>query len=348
MPKLLEKALEKRWELQRPFVFFSHPNERFVHHYWQDDLQLQKTPIQEVNGFVLAPFELKNEQPFISDAQHRQYNRPEVKNIPDNLALPKETHDKESFLALIDKTRKQIEKGTFQKVVLSRPIHLPDASGHPVAMFLAMLSYFPKAMVYLWHHPQVGTWLGASPEQFLKIEGDQLYTMALAGTLPATSAPQWSSKEIEEQELVVEDIVQILQKQFPKKAITLSPPYNRTAGNLVHLCTDITVVATEFSLNQLTKALHPTPAVGGVPSEKAKRYILDNEGYSRGFYSGFFGPVGKHSANLYVNLRCMQWSTTNTTLFVGGGITRKSEPEMEWEETQRKASILYNLSLGSL
>lgn len=268
MPKLLEKALEKRWELQRPFVFFSHPNERFVHHYWQDDLQLQKTPIQEVNGFVLAPFELQNEHPFISDAQQRQYNRPEVKNIPDNLALPKETHDKESFLALIDKTRKQIEKGTFQKVVLSRPIHLPDASGHPVAMFLAMLSYFPKAMVYLWHHPQVGTWLGASPEQFLKIEGDQLYTMALAGTLPATSAPQWSSKEIEEQELVVEDIVQILQKQFPKKAITLSPPYNRTAGNLVHLCTDITVVASEFSLNQLTKALHPTPAVGGVPSER--------------------------------------------------------------------------------
>jgi isochorismate synthase len=348
MAEILQKTLQKRWDLQRPFVFFSHPNERLVHHYWQEDEQLVRGSVNDTSGFFFAPFRMEEDLVFIPDQHHRTFDRPEAKTLPEHLDLPPKGKAYTPYIKGIEQAIEQIHKGHFKKVVLSRSIDLATKTENPLTLFLAMLSYFPKAMVYLWHHPEMGTWLGASPEQFLKVKGDQLQTMALAGTLPRSDQPQWSTKEMEEQALVVEDILNVLTKEFPKNTVIPSPVYNKTAGNLVHLCTDITVTAATIDVDHISRALHPTPAVGGVPSGKAVEYILKNEGYDRAYYSGFFGPTTKQDTHLFVNLRCLKWTAETTTLYVGGGITAKSRPEAEWEETQRKASVLFNLCEGNL
>ena len=114
---------------------------------------------------------------------------------------------------------------------------------------------------------------------------------------------QWDEKNREEQEYVAAYI----RKQL--RSLGISPtekgPYPAFAGALSHLKTDF-----HFSLNDsqrlgdLLKLLHPTPAVCGLPKEEAYRFILDNEGYDRSYYSGFIGwlrPEGR--TDLYVNLR---------------------------------------------
>jgi isochorismate synthase len=68
---------------------------------------------------------------------------------------------------------------------------------------------------------------------------------------------------------------------------------------------------------------------------------LENEGYDRSFYSGFLGPMHVDGqSHLYVNLRCMQVRERTATLYVGGGVTRDSDPCAEWRETELKAETL--------
>ncbi len=120
-------------------------------------------------------------------------------------------------------------------------------------------------------------------------------------------------------------------------------------------------------MKEIISALHPTPAVCGLPKEKAKKFILSEENYDREFYTGFLGELNlqknvqrsrtrrnvenlayravKKETGLYVNLRCMKIEDGKAVLFVGGGITKDSVPEDEWEETVNKAQTMKKVLL---
>jgi isochorismate synthase len=81
----------------------------------------------------------------------------------------------------------------------------------------------------------------------------------------------------------------------------------------LHIKTDIEGILNDNSnLKQVISVLHPTPAVCGLPKQEAKDFILENEGYDREYYTGFFGRIKKEGSkdtlksDLYVNLRCMK------------------------------------------
>ncbi|MEZ4779855.1 MAG: chorismate-binding protein, partial [Flavobacteriaceae bacterium] len=84
--------------------------------------------------------------------------------------------------------------------------------------------------------------------------------------------------------------------------------------------------------------LHPTSAICGMPSALSKKFILENENYNREFYTGYLGPIlGPNEASfLFVNLRCMKLEKNKAHIFVGGGITKESNVNDEWTETQNK------------
>ena len=85
-------------------------------------------------------------------------------------------------------------------------------------------------------------------------------------------------------------------------------PYTARAGQLVHLKTDFYfLLKNTDNIGNLLQELHPTPAVCGLPKEDAFRFILENEGYDRSYYSGFIGWLDTEGhTDLYVNLRCME------------------------------------------
>ena len=121
-------------------------------------------------------------------------------------------------------------------------------------------------------------------------------------------------------------------------------------------------------LGEIILALHPTPAVCGLPKELAKDFILRNEKHKRQYYTGFLGELNfkeeiirpstrknqenrayrtlKNRTSLYVNLRCMEIRGNRVSIFVGGGITKESVPEMEWEETKDKTRTMLNIIMG--
>jgi isochorismate synthase len=101
---------------------------------------------------------------------------------------------------------------------------------------------------------------------------------------------------------------------------------------------------TDFKSFDLVKALHPTPAICGLPKEEALRFILENENYDRKYYAGFLGEWNKaNQSDLFVNLRCLEVENEKVNLYVGCGITKDSNPEKEFIETENKSMTMRNI-----
>jgi len=344
MNSLQDKLIEL-WDRQYPFVSFRVPNSEEVIVYYQNKNNLYSTNDMLVSGFVMSPFSQTEETYYIPDDLNETFLR---KNIPlsekHEYNIMEDASKKTDFIELITRAKEQIYSGVFNKVVVSRHLTFPSKK-KPVNLFLALENLYPETLVYLWHHPKVGTWLGASPEQLVNSTVKETKTMSLAGTqlYNQYEPSKWTSKEYEEQAIVTKEMTNDLKTIFPSDQILVKGPLNLRTGNLLHLCTHFKMPALKVPLQLLINALHPTPAVAGVPKEKAIEFIKSEEGYNRLFYTGFLGIITKEKKHLFVNLRCGKWKEGELTLFVGAGITKGSIPENEWIETQRKATTLFRI-----
>lgn len=319
--------------------------------------------MEELNGrtgFVIAPFQVTSQCPIILiqpdcfDISSAVVNLP-VSSQRDDVAANEQSlrsdcsfGAKQAYETCFDIFIKALRKRTFDKLVLSRSLTVkrePEFS--PAAAFYRACRRYIYSYVYLCYTPHTGVWMGSTPEIILSGEKGEWNTVALAGTQSLQNGElpqQWDEKNKEEQEYVVAYI----RKQLCSLGISLTEkgPYPVFAGALSHLKTDF-----HFSLNDsrklgdLLKLLHPTPAVCGLPKEEAYRFILDNEGYDRSYYSGFIGwlkPEGK--TDLYVNLRCMNVKADSLTLYAGGGLLASSELDDEFQETEKKMQTMLNLN----
>jgi isochorismate synthase len=261
---------------------------------------------------------------------------------------------KDQFVRMVEQGVTLIQAEEMEKVVLSRSkaVVLP-AGFELLPVFQGLANSYPLAFVYLVSVPGSGTWMGASPETLVQVDQNRMFrTEALAGTQPfhAGNTPSeaiWRQKEIEEQSLVVRYIINCFKKIRLREYVETGP---RTvvAGNLMHLRTDFKVNMTEVDFprlaTQMMQLLHPTSAVCGMPIEPAQRFIRENEGYPRGYYSGFMGPVRlQNETRLYVTLRCIQLIRNALILYAGAGVTGESVPEKEWQETEIKMETMLSV-----
>ncbi len=339
-----------------PFVIYHKADSNELNFFLQDSNQLFEAEDYTVSGFVFAPFDNSKKAVLIPSECSKHYcieipkqdafQRDNISGKYQNSLGGSEAEDKHK--QLVKKGIKAIELGDFKKVVLSRKEEISAQNSFGgLRIFKKMVGYYPKAFVYYWFHPKVGSWLGATPETLLYSTGDQFSTMALAGTQPYASNDKvsWADKELEEQEMVTDFILKELSPIAGN--IVSSKTYTHRAGTLLHLRTDIKGDLDENAagFENVIKILHPTPAVCGLPKKDAKAFIMRHEGYDRKFYTGFLGELnmnkrGKTESNLFVNLRCMELKKNKAILFVGGGITKDSVPEKEWEETVRKTETM--------
>lgn len=332
---------------KRPFVAYNYPNSNEIKGYFQSDDTLHYRANFEDSGFIFAPFDDKKKSILIpsiaSEIYETKLSEVSFPKILVNGKFDKESlKEKEMYMQLVQKGIKFLNESGCKKVVLSRKMSFNYANIKPAIIFKKLLKLYENAMVYIWFHPKIGLWLGASPETLLKVDKDEFSTVALAGTQEYEGSLDvtWLQKERAEQQFVTDFI---LEKFKDTSSVTVvSKPRTIRAGNIVHLCTTISgKLSDQLRLTTLLKELHPTPAVCGVPKSSSKEFILANEGYDRAFYTGFLGELNiNDSSNLYVNLRCMQVEDDQINLYIGGGITRESIEEKEWEETVAKSKVM--------
>ncbi|QNR23759.1 chorismate-binding protein [Croceimicrobium hydrocarbonivorans] len=254
-----------------------------------------------------------------------------------------EAPSKESQLTLLDQSIQALQNGEGAKVVISR-LYPAQTKWSPIQVLERMDALYPQATVYLFSHPEAGTWLGASPENLLSLDEGNLEIASLAGTRKWEERDTFTAKEREEQAIVSRSIIDLLKAQNNIEAIEGGNTEIKKAGNLAHLYNAIQAKAgTSFKPESFVKELHPTPAVGGSPKGWAIDFILKNELYDRRFYTGYFGwsHLERSSAQFWVNLRCAEYNGLhNLNLYVGGGITAQSQAMDEWKETEAKAQTI--------
>ena len=116
----------------------------------------------------------------------------------------------------------------------------------------------------------------------------------------------------------------------------------------MNLKNDYVVDMKEINFSQLgsvmLKLLHPTSAVCGMPLEPSLKFLSENEGYDREFYSGYLGPLNyQGESSIFVNLRCLQVLEHTVRFYAGAGVTIDSIPSKEMEETEMKMMNLLTL-----
>jgi isochorismate synthase len=343
----------KFYQKEIPFVVYRKPNTAVISGFFMNDDSLRYTNSFSESGFVFAPFDSeqkailfpKETSEFISE--ELATNVYQLNEIREKQFYANES-SKEHHIKLVKKTIEEINKNDLKKVVVSREEQIEIKDFNLVEIYQKLLQNYNNAFVYVWFHPKVGLWLGATPETLLDIENSDFKTMSLAGTqvYKNTESVVWKNKELEEQQLVTD----FIENQLEGISSNLKIDKKETikAGSLLHLKTKVTgTLHKESTLKTLIRALHPTPAVCGLPREKAKNFILENENYNRTFYTGFLGELNLEkkqeklkSSSLFVNLRCMNIVNSKASVFIGGGVTKESNALKEWEETVSKSNVM--------
>lgn len=351
MMDLLENA-SCQLQNKLPFVLYNKPNFKQLIGVFQNNDLLYLVKDFEESGFVFAPFDegqivLIPEQQ--SEIKIASFEASLEQDEMQSSFIGNRGEVKIAYQDLVEKAIKVIQLDHFKKVVLSRKETVKLSQFDIVNIIKRLFNFNQTAFSYCFYHPKVGLWMGAFSEQLLKIEGATFFTSAVAGTqlFQGTLDVEWGSKEQKEQQYVSDFILEKVNEAASN--ITISPSYTIKAGTLLHLKTDIQgTVNLKSSLKEMLELIHPTPAVCGLPFDKAKEFIHKNEGYNREYYSGYLGELNtdfisqQKSTDLYVNLRCMKvdLQALEAHIYVGGGITKDSIPEKEWNETINKSKTI--------
>lgn len=256
----------------------------------------------------------------------------------------------ERYSSCFERFWEALNREEFEKLVLSREsvVQGDFDRNYLLDIFIKACDMYPRMFIYLSFLPDGKAWLGCTPEILVAGKKSHYRTMALAGTmaLPENTEMknvEWSQKNRKEQDIVSE---YVRDKVKPIcKVIEEEGPYTSRAGHLVHLKTEFHFSPSDgVGVMDVVETLHPTPAVCGIPADKAKEFILANEDYERDYYSGivgYFSSVGE--TNLYVNLRCACFSEKEAHFYAGGGILKDSIVTAEWEESETKMATILSL-----
>lgn len=255
--------------------------------------------------------------------------------------------DREAWRAAVTASVDRIRAGELRKVVLAQALRTALDTELSVADTLSRLrGSYPDCFGFLVDAMEGQYFLGATPERLVSLDGRALHTGALAGTRRRGETPeeddrlarelQQSEKDNHEHAIVVDAI----QKQLDPFTTTIATGDRRVRrlATVQHLETPLSAeLKREEHVLSLVEALHPTPAVGGLPPDRALATIRTTEPFDRGWYAA---PVGWFDADgngtFAVALRSTVTARDVATLFAGVGIVSDSEFDEEWDEVQLK------------
>ena len=249
----------------------------------------------------------------------------------------------------VNATLDAIARGEFQKAVLARETRLLFENDlDPTALLRRLLSVCARSFGFMLQ-PCAGTaFLGASPERLYKRRSCYVQTEAIAGTRPRGADPDEdytlgkellaSDKDRREHRFVVESIEKTLDERC-RAVKSCREPSLLKLRQCQHLhCTLEGVLKENERDAALLDALHPTPAVGGVPQGAALEWIANHEPFDRWWFAAPVGWVSYDAAEFLVAIRSGLASGPDLSLYTGAGIVAGSVPESEWEELENKMS----------
>lgn len=293
-------------------------------------------------------------------SQEHGFKHRELRELP-SLPLPAEpfSGDRAAWNGFFEKALSSLFRGATQKLVLAREVVAPVTAEERAEMMkrLPHLLFFPvmeNAYRFL-VKSRDAVFFGATPELLFHRQDGNLLVPAVAGTVAlAPGIPEStlrdellaSKKDRAEHQLVVDGILETLERlgfvvNAPKEPSVLRTP------KLLHLFTPITAFDNlKVKGEALLEALHPTPAIGGLPQGEAKAFLFEFERFDRGLYSAplLFRSSGQELC--LVAIRSGLLTKDSLHLYAGAGVVRGSTADGEWAETENKLHVMKSILFG--
>ena len=254
----------------------------------------------------------------------------------------------------IDEALSLIRSEVLEKIVLSRKTVLKFENAlNPIRLASELQMATHDCFVFCFNFEKGSAFVGATPERLFYRQGDCLESEVIAGTRMRGEDPSadeklaiellTSDKDQREHDIVRKSIRQKLHKFVNHLSVDSQASILRLAQKQ-HLKSNVEgTLKPGIHDGMLLKRLHPTPAVGGYPTDNALPEIARLEPFSRGWYAGPIGWIGSDSTHFAVAIRSGLISNDELSLFSGAGIVRGSEPAQEWQEVDNKIQDFINV-----
>ena len=254
----------------------------------------------------------------------------------------------EDWTDAVRKAVQRISNGELDKVVLAREVLVESERPFQQDRILSYLRRsYPSSCLFA-----IDGLVGASPELLIERQGTAIHTLPLAGTFPRSGDAETdrelaaellrSSKDLSEHRYLSEMVSDALRPYCTSLDVPEQPEVMSLA-NVHHLATPISGVLADSTTGvlELVACLHPTPAIGGRPTEAAVRTISELESLNRGRYAGAVGWIDADGNGCFaVAIRCAQLTGRVASVMAGGGIVASSDPDRELEETRWKLQAM--------
>ncbi len=263
--------------------------------------------------------------------------------VPDS-----ESIEHQQWINSVNLAKKQIKNGLFSKIVLARELPIPLETPVSDTHILNRLRHqYPDCYSFLIRQNADASFIGCTPERLASFNHEFILTEGLAGSTPRGKTASEdaklesellkSEKDMWEHSIVLDAIKKEL-TPFSDELVIPDSPEIKKLSNVQHLHTPVRAhIKDGVSKTEVLKSLHPTPAVGGFPKDKAVPFISQHENFDRGWYAS---PIGWINANgdgeFAVGIRSGIIKKDEVRFYAGCGIVEGSDPEKEWAETNLK------------
>lgn len=252
--------------------------------------------------------------------------------------------EKDHYRTAVANTTMKIQNGEAEKVVIARALNLQFRE--PVSS-VAAIHHIANEQQESYHfglQKEGQFFFGATPERLIEIKGGHAYSACVAGSIKRGKTAEEDRlmgeellndpKNREEHQYVV-DMISTVFDAFCTDFLIAKEPKLMKIRDIQHLYTPVEArVQDHKNIFEFVESLHPTPALGGVPTNQSMAIIREEEQMDRGYYAG---PIGwtdtEGNGEFAVAIRSGLLEAQQAYLYAGGGIVADSEVEKEYDET---------------
>ncbi len=281
--------------------------------------------------------------------------------LPETLLFPEPKIEsrlsKNQYLERVCKLQEHISRGDVYEVTFCQEFYAANAKINPITTYLNLTDSSPVPFAGLFKLDSKFI-ISASPERFIQRTGNHVISQPIKGTAPRNSNPlideqlkenlRNNPKERAENIMIVDLVRNDLTKIASKATVHVPELCNIYSYPSVHqmISTIACKVEEDTTSSSIIKQCFPMGSMTGAPKIKAMELIEKYEETKRGAYSGsigYFTPNGNFDFNVVIRSIFYNKDSNYLSFQVGGAITNKSIPELEYEECLLKAKSIFHI-----
>jgi anthranilate synthase component 1 len=322
---------------------------------------------QDIKLFHVMPEEGISDHEANSIAWTRFAEIEQVLNSGDSIGRPEEPRGVNmrevslkdgEFIDAVIRAKDYLHKGDIMQVVLSRRVGL-DIQGDPFDIYRRLRRINPSPYLFFIRIDDV-TLIGSSPEEMVKLEGDTVTTVPIAGTRPRGKTPAedddlaadlMNDEKERAEHLMLLDLARndLGRVCTPGSVKVVHREKVRFYSHVMHIVSCVEGQKQEgMNALDVIKACFPAGTVSGAPKVRAMEIIDELEGRCRGPYAGAVGYLS-HNGNMDTGIVIRTIFIRGKEAFIqaGAGIVWDSLPENELKEIDNKLKVLH-ATLGGM